>query len=387
MAYKQKTGTLMIQRTYPTVGRIQRASGTTDEKVHARIVAVLDTLYQQGRLDVLANVKSGIAKPMEVFSLWNSGQLASVGNVRTVQPLTDAVAAWLKDLDRTEKTVRGYRDQFKYMMSHGPATARVRDLPTLLERYRAHCKKEGKNRSFELARSAVLSFVRRAVKDPELWAKCSLTEGLSRKRRTKPNPLTVEQVRTLCGQLPPKAAKAFLSMCLSGMRVYEYFGLSGATWQVEGRLIQINGTKTASSVRKAPLIYQITEPSLHYKTLEIALRKASGGTVTMRNARQTYLYWLRKAGVDRVDRLIYTGHSEADVHDLYEWHSMTEHMEEDAERVRKWIAEQDWPTKGMRAERFQEFNPETGEFESFTFFVPDPARKSLPSGDVPLFTD
>ena len=52
----QGRGTFVIDRRFPRVGRIKRASGTTDKKVFKAYNAMLDTLWVQGRLDLLRGI-------------------------------------------------------------------------------------------------------------------------------------------------------------------------------------------------------------------------------------------------------------------------------------------------------------------------------------------
>ncbi len=52
-------GTLIIDLRFRDVGRIKKASGTTDRSVFKGLNAMPDVLYNMGRLDLLRAIQSG----------------------------------------------------------------------------------------------------------------------------------------------------------------------------------------------------------------------------------------------------------------------------------------------------------------------------------------
>ncbi len=55
----QGRGTLVIDRRFPGVGRIKRATGTTDRSVFKSLSGMLDILYNIGRVDLLRAIRDG----------------------------------------------------------------------------------------------------------------------------------------------------------------------------------------------------------------------------------------------------------------------------------------------------------------------------------------
>ncbi len=63
-----------------------------------------------------------------------------------------------------------------------------------------------------------------------------------------------------------------------------------------------------------------------------ALRRLSI-KVTPYDARRTYAHLMEEAGIPRTRRMMYLGHRERDVTDLYERHEVTAFLAEDAKKL------------------------------------------------------
>lgn len=55
---------LGIDRIFPGVGRIKRRTGTTVPAIRSKINRMLEALYQNGRLDILAAIRDGQLAPL-----------------------------------------------------------------------------------------------------------------------------------------------------------------------------------------------------------------------------------------------------------------------------------------------------------------------------------
>ena len=60
-------GTLVIDRIYGQVGRIRRASGTTDRALFAELMAMLDGLFERRDYTALSAIRDGAAAPIEAL--------------------------------------------------------------------------------------------------------------------------------------------------------------------------------------------------------------------------------------------------------------------------------------------------------------------------------
>jgi hypothetical protein len=64
----RRTGpTLILKKSYRGIGRIRRSSGTRSQGILLDIMASLDAIYEDGRLDVLEMVRDGEIRPIDVF--------------------------------------------------------------------------------------------------------------------------------------------------------------------------------------------------------------------------------------------------------------------------------------------------------------------------------
>ena len=60
-------GSLMLKRAYDGIGRIRRASGTTDPVMLANIIAALDALHDDNEMGVLERIRDGDIRPIDVL--------------------------------------------------------------------------------------------------------------------------------------------------------------------------------------------------------------------------------------------------------------------------------------------------------------------------------
>src|SRR5665213_1160880 len=67
-------GTFLIEKSYRGLKKpIRRASGTNRPKTYRLILAMLDNLYELGRLDLLESIQLGELQPLELFARYRLG--------------------------------------------------------------------------------------------------------------------------------------------------------------------------------------------------------------------------------------------------------------------------------------------------------------------------
>jgi hypothetical protein len=67
-------GTLVIDRVFDAIGRIRRASGTTDLAVFDHINGTMTALYRERRLDILEALRDGKVTPLEMLAAHGEGR-------------------------------------------------------------------------------------------------------------------------------------------------------------------------------------------------------------------------------------------------------------------------------------------------------------------------
>lgn len=326
-------GSFRLDRRFGPVGRIDRASGTTDVKLFRRLNDMLTTLYETGRWDLLSAIRDGWMRPLEVWSAFRESRLDTLPTVDHVRSLKSAVDRWLPQLTVTERHRATYRRLFDRLIV---AKAALRDLPNLLADFRQTCEGKGHARTFNLARAGCKAFLRDTVgREDPLYRKLDRVRPLKELRRPGKK-LTIAEVADIASRLRSYGGE-WWSLCMTGMRRGEYWG----EWEVGTDRIIIHGTKSAAAVRAVPLAFPIIRPRIGHWGFGQALRKATGGTIRPHDSRHTYINWMADAGIPRIRRIIYAGHELGrDVTELYERHDVSKFLSEDAARLRDYIGEE-----------------------------------------------
>lgn len=325
-------GTFRLDRHFAPIGRINAASGTEDPAIFRAINGMITTLYRTGRWDLLRSLRDHHFKPLELLQAFTQGALADLPSADEIAPLEPAVERWLAGFAGSERHVERYRGLFASLTT---ADARVRDLPGLVERYRARCLRDRHPRSFNLARAGAHAFVRDVFgRQHRLWAEVNriatlrVTPRLGRK-------LTVADVATIAGKLGGYGAE-WWSLCLTGMRRSEYWG----RWTIADGQIAVHGTKSRAAERVIPLAFPIIRPRIGHWGFGQVLRKATDGALRPHDARHTCMHWMELARIPRIRRKLYLGHSTTrDISELYEAHEVEAFLAEDAERLRVFVGE------------------------------------------------
>lgn len=330
--------TLPIDRTFKGVGRIKKASGTTNPVVRNKINRMLTALSEDGRhIALLKAIKRGEVPLLEALDAYTHKTLDKLATGETARQLDATMEAWIDSLnvpaDCSAKHKASLQQSRKYLKDAKPK-AIVADLPALLEGLRVTLG--GKHaRSFNLARSAAQAFVRSTLKRSHpLWLAVAAVEPRKQKPARKHNPLSLEQFRNLFHDHPTDHVELIAwGMVLTGMGAEEYWG----EWRIEGNAVHIVGTKRKGRVRDVPLVhYGLGRPMIHRRTFENKVR-ARTRSITVYDIRRTYAHWLEMAGVPRSRRKLYLGHGSGDVTGLYEIHEVRAFLQADAERLRVFL--------------------------------------------------
>ncbi len=325
-------GTLVLDRRFPGVGRIKRASGTTDGKLFNSLNLMLDTLWNMGRADLLLAIQAGRLHPMIVWAAFRRGALHELPDEISLTGLAGAVETWRLDLDCSAKHRSRLGQVFNALAMPGNAT--LSDLPRLLKAYRFTARAAGHHRSFNLARAGVQAFLRDEVgKSHSLYAAATDVRSLRVERR-EGNPQSPEEARAIRDALK-QHGPSWWAMCCTGMMPDEYWGLK---WRVGPNYVRILGTKREARKRDVPLICAPVVPSTKTSSgFAQALRKVTGGDVQPYDGRRTFMHWMEEAGITRTRRRMYMGHAVKDVADLYERHELARFLDDDGAKIRAYL--------------------------------------------------
>jgi len=87
--------TLIIDRTFRGVGRIKKATGTTNPVVRRKMSRMLTELYETGRLDLLRDIRDNRRTLLEVLDAHQRKALDAMATGATAETLADAMRRWI----------------------------------------------------------------------------------------------------------------------------------------------------------------------------------------------------------------------------------------------------------------------------------------------------
>jgi len=338
-----KRGSFVLDRQFRGVGRIKRATGTSDPALFKLVDAMLGTLAQAGRIDILQAIKSGALTPLEVWSRFRLGELDRLPTVETMVGLKSALEEWQGTAEASDwhRASRKYSVAAILRLARKDAT--IQDLPNILREYR---KKAKGAPTFNRTRAAMMAFVRDTIDQSHpIYARLKGTR-IRKETARAGNPQTPAQLAALAAKLHAAHAAIAWSMALTGMGPGELWG----QWTQQKDRIHIRGTKREGRVRDIPLVRPISRPTRTYRSFLEAVGAASDETVRPYDLRKTFANWMEEAGIPRTRRKMYLGHGKTDVTDLYERHDVERFLAEDGEKLRAFLG--DTPTQaGLRLAR------------------------------------
>jgi integrase len=329
--------TLIIDREFPGVGRIKKASGTTLPVVRRKMNRMLTELYETSRLDLLRDIRDNRLTLMQALDAYRRKAIDSLATGPTAQKLATAMQKWIDKqepgVDYDEKSIESFGTSLAYLLKANKE-AKVNDLPDILEALRDTLGREHP-RSFNMARSNAMSFVRATLKKKHpLWLAINAVEPRPVPKRAPRPDVTVEWMRnTFANPETNKVDAVAWGMATTGMGPKEYWG----RWEVKADRVTVHGTKREARVRSVPLVLAPAVPRLSKDNFRKKVNERTNGVVTPYDLRRTFSRWMERAGIVRARRKMYLGHASGDVTGLYEEHEIDGYLAEDAAALRRFI--------------------------------------------------
>jgi len=212
---------------------------------------MLTDLYQEGRLDILREIRNGL--PM--LQVWDAFQRRALGDLPIgplARPLVTAMREWIAslvpDVDKSPKHIESMGTTVDYF-ERARSDALVSDLPALLERLRETLGREHP-RSFDLTRAHASSYVRATLKkNHPLWLAINAVEPRQVPKRAPRPDVTPEWMRNMFPTPETSAIDAIAwGMATTGMGPKEYHGW----WEIMNDRVRIHGTKREARLRDVP---------------------------------------------------------------------------------------------------------------------------------------
>ena len=326
-----RRGTFVLDRSVKGIGRIKRASGTTDPELFEAMNGMLVTLRKGGRVDLLKALRDGVMTPMEVWQRFRMSDLDSMPTVESMRDLAPALREWVAaetDVSAWHRQSRGAH--VKALLAHAKAGDALTELPAILERYR---RAAGGPVMFNRVRATCLAFVRDTLKRSNpIYGQ--VREIAPRKATVRePQPFTDAAALAVFAPQMGDYAPCVWAMALTGMGLGEYFG----RWTLKADRVVIYGTKRKGRRREVPRFGDIAAPRGTREGFQRAWRKVADADRVPYDLRHTFGTWLERMGIPRTRRRLYLGHGAGDVTDLYEKHQVTAYLAEDGAVGRTWL--------------------------------------------------
>ncbi len=328
-------GSLVIDRRFPGVGRIKRASGTTDRSVFKSLNGMLDCLYNMGRVDLLRAIQRGKLRVFDVWATFRLGHWNELPDVHGLKPLRETWTEWV---DQEEVTDRYKKDRLRCLKRLQVNDHTLADVPELLMAYKFACQRRGHATVFRQTKSIAQAFLRDKLgRNHALYERVTDIRPLKVRGKRKGNPQTPDQARAVREALG-KHGDTWWAMCCTGLMPDE---LWGGKWRVGPNYIHITGTKREARDRKVPRICTPSKPKVkHPASFNAALTRATNGTVQPYDGRRTFSHWLEEARIQKTRRSMYMGHAAKTVTELYERHELAAYLDSDATLLRQYLGEQ-----------------------------------------------
>jgi hypothetical protein len=166
------------------------------------------------------------------------------------------------------------------MLRLGPTAARVSDLYHLLTAHRLRClnRERPAYRSFNLCRSAVLSYLRFAFRDQRaLWREIGeqIRPFARERRRRQPHHLTAGEVIALLPKFTLKYREVVWTLFTTGMRMSEYIEEGTCRWTLLSDRVHVAGSKTPSADRIIPGIEYPVKHRIHPRSCAQVLARVT----------------------------------------------------------------------------------------------------------------
>ena len=320
-------GSLPLKVRIPGCQPVRRLSGTTDEKVRDRLKAMLHTLHEQGRDDLVNAIARGTLKPLQVYTLFRFNRLSELPHADELPVFADLWPGWLEAMDYSDDHKDHVRKCFTALERYLPAGATLANVVAGLEAYRDAMRAHP--RSVNLMKSHVQAFLRAQLGKRH---RCYLDAVDLPRLRERPvlrkNPLTANQLFQVVQLLGPKYGANAWSMATTGMGWREYRG----HWEREGIGLRIHGTKTGGRDRLIPMVGPVSRPQGCLFSFREALRKHN---LVPYDMRRTFTGLMVEANIPRPRRKAYLGHAADDITAIYEHQEVVEYLTQDAERLQR----------------------------------------------------
>ena len=361
-----ETGSYIIQfmTRFPHCKRLQLTTSVyPDTRNAATIIAemklMLKELNRIADVERFIQLRDGKLKLCDVYEAWKSGKshLLQGNEFKLLIPELEAYRTSGVHATTSAEVAKRRLATFqkKQFMSDSSTIA---DLPQIVQKAQTHYMLTKKHEMFNLGRNYFLGFLRKHCghsTQSTLYQSVQKVEPLKITTRKLHRPFKsprdvdalIETIRSnsrITDEKKQMYSDAIQMLAFHPFRPTEFFQLNWERDEETGHL-RIKGTKTAQSVRVAPLLLYPTQYRASklgaYRLTDKALNSAiekTGILSRSRDLRRSWAIWAEKAHIARSHIIAYMGHKGRQMTDLYQAREITRaELDEDCKKLQTFI--------------------------------------------------
>jgi integrase len=258
MAHKQSPGSsYRIDRRYEGVGRIAVVSGATTKDGYRKRLSCLETLFEQGRLDVLRAVERRTLTVTEVYGAMREDRLDAVMASLNPNPedalFWPTIEAWLGPEDGRGVTKRRYACTVAKLRRVGIAASESTSGLTvaqlrLVDWADLHARWGGSKADRNHLRRTMGKFLTDHLGDVYHPLRRAVVKAIPKlKEKPRTPDISPGLFKTVMVHVPDHVRPAFWAIVACGLRVGEYLALQPEHLHPITKSVTVPGTKTDES--------------------------------------------------------------------------------------------------------------------------------------------
>lgn len=332
----------IIDRSFPGIGRVRKASGTSDAATHKAILAMFTMLVKKGRLDLVRAWADGLIHAMDLYDRYRTEKLDQLPSAETIRHLWSVADEWLAKIPAKQvHRARSARHSWLALKRlPQPVQASIGHLPALLRAYRVQCEAAGTAQMFANARNNARAFLRDTVGTTHPLYLAVVTIKPLPVTRSAHHPFSRTSLPVFLAAMREQhgahIAAIAQSLAYSGMRPEEYW----FDWTAESeQVVRVRNAKQRGgkvTYRRVFTVVPLVRPEVARRTFEDKMREVTRHHVCY-DLRRTFMHLMEQARVPRSRRMYYLGHAAGDVSGLYEEHEVDEYLAADRRRLARYL--------------------------------------------------
>jgi len=324
-----KGGSYRFDRSFPGVGRINRASGARTLKWFRRYDDLLSELFEEAQINVLRDIKDGRVTVQEVYEKRRKREAYDSLSIILSRPLAAEIERWLPGSAAAPRSRDRYGESWRALLKLLPAKVTAADLHRV-DWGKVRTRWKGGAADWNRMRAAVSRFLSMTLDDkyhPERRKVMARIKRAKEPRGRLPD-INAALFWRLVEEAPEHVRACYVTMAALGLGPSEYLSLEPRHLMPHTRQVLVPGTKTESRERVLVVGEAAWEwvtagvPSpVRYKWLRIHFKRAAAAVgspeLVPYDLRHLRAMMLSDAGVPEAEIATVMGHTSTQTTRIY----------------------------------------------------------------------